>query len=65
MWLFPHYGKEPSEAALPYQMRATEDNNAPKEVTLTSFFQVVNYRLENYAAEDVDAKAEADIINYK
>lgn len=45
-------------------MRATENFNTCKKITLTIHFQVVNYVLEAYETNDVIEEAEADVIHY-
>lgn len=64
-WLLTHFMKNPARAVFLYRMSDIEDSNTQKQKTLTDYCQVVNYLLETYASNDVFAKAEAEIMNYK
>lgn len=65
IWLFPHFMKEMAKAALSYRKSSSKDNNTQKKRTLTTYCQVINFPLETYAADEVTAKAERNIMSYK
>lgn len=46
-------------------MSAPEHDDIKKEGTLTNYYQIVHYLLETHVTDDITAKAEAAIMNYK
>lgn len=64
-WLLQQLTKVPTKAALSHRVSATENGYPQKERKYTKYCQVVNHLLAVHATDDVKAKEEAEIKNFK
>lgn len=62
MWLFRHFIQKPAKDPLAHHRSALVENDAHREGKLTGYCQITNYLLKFFAADDIIAEAEADIM---
>lgn len=63
--MFQYFMKEPSNATLVSGFCATKSDGQLKEAKLNTYYQVVNYLLYTYVADDVIVEAKAESTNFK
>lgn len=65
MWLFKPFMRESAKSALNMRICPSDQSSVTKKGKLASYSAVVNYLLMTYAYDDIIAKAEAELHQFK